>query len=170
MDKEYLEGIRIIYFIGFSYVLYGLYYFNAMGMLFTNKTGKISQLVIISALVNIALNFILIPPFGMMGAAIATVCGYLVMFIQGRIYCQSYYPITRNNRFEITQIGLIFAMLVVMTWMASTIREYLRSGPDNLWSGPGVSGPELPYGLSFQKGTDAYAGTHPECKEEHGET
>ncbi len=129
VDKEYLEGIRIIYFIGFSYVLYGLYYFNAMGMLFTNKTGKISQLVIISALVNIALNFILIPPFGMMGAAIATVCGYLVMFIQGRIYCQKYYPITRNNRFEITQMGLIFCHAHCDDLDGHCHREYIRSGP-----------------------------------------
>jgi O-antigen/teichoic acid export membrane protein len=121
VDKEYLEGIRIIYFIGFSYVLYGLYYFNAMGMLFTDHTRKISQLILISALVNIALNFLLIPRFGMMGAAISTICGYLTMFIQGRIYCQRYYPIERNKLFEFTQMGLILLMLVAMTYLASTV-------------------------------------------------
>jgi O-antigen/teichoic acid export membrane protein len=123
VDKEYLEGIRIIYFIGFSYVLYGLYYFNAMGMLFTDHTRKISQLILISALVNIALNFLLIPRFGMMGAAISTICGYLTMFIQGRIYCQRYYPIERNKLFEFTQMGLILLMLVAMTYLASTVRS-----------------------------------------------
>lgn len=123
VNKEYLEGIRIIYFIGFSYVLFGLYYFNAMGMLFTDNTRKISQLIVISALVNIALNFLLIPPFGMIGAAISTVCGYLMMFIQGRIYCQKYYPIERNGRFEIIQMALIILMLVVMTWIAFQIQN-----------------------------------------------
>ena len=123
VDKEFLEGIRIIYFIGFSYVLFGLYYFNAMGMLFTDRTRKISQLIIISALVNIALNFLLIPPLGMMGAAIATICGYLMMFIQGRIYCQRYYPIERNILFEFTQLGLILVMLLAMTYLASTVES-----------------------------------------------
>jgi O-antigen/teichoic acid export membrane protein len=123
VDKEFLEGIRIIYFIGFSYVLFGLYYFNAMGMLFTNKTGKISQLIIISALVNILLNVVLIPPFGMLGAAIATISGYMTMFIQGRIYCQKYYPIERSTLFEIIQMGLILMMLLVMTWMAYHIEN-----------------------------------------------
>jgi O-antigen/teichoic acid export membrane protein len=123
VDKEYLEGIRIIYFIGFSYVLYGLYYFNTMGMLFTEKTGKISQLVLISAVINIILNFILIPLYGMTGAAIATISGYLAMFIQGRIYCQIYYPIERNTLFEITQMVLIFAVLIVMTWMSYHVKS-----------------------------------------------
>ena len=126
VDKEFLEGIRIIYFIGFSYVLFGLYYFNAMGMLFTDRTRKISQLILISALVNIALNFLLIPPFGMMGAAIATICGYMTMFIQGRIYCQRYYPIERNKAFEITQTGLIILMLLAMSYLASRVDNIYR--------------------------------------------
>ncbi len=94
-----------------------------MGMLFTDQTRKISQLILISALVNIALNFLLIPRFGMMGAAIATVCGYLMMFLQGRIYCQRYYPIERNKLFEYTQMGLILLMLLAMTYLASTVES-----------------------------------------------
>ena len=34
-----------------------------------------------AAVVNVALNLILVPPYGMMGAAVATVAAYVVMFV-----------------------------------------------------------------------------------------
>lgn len=121
VDREYLQGIRIIYFIGFSYVLYGLYYFNSMGMLFTDRTGRITWIIVISGVVNLALNFALIPSFGMMGAATATIAGYLIMFILSRILGQRYYPIERNSLFEVTQIGLVFLILAGMTLLAGRL-------------------------------------------------
>ena len=58
-----------------------------------------------------------------LATAIATICGYLAMFIQGRIYCQRYYPIERNILFEFTQVGLILVMLLAMTYLASTVES-----------------------------------------------
>lgn len=120
-DDEYLQGLQIIFFIGFSHVLYGLYYFNSMGMLFTNRTGKLSQIVIISGITNLTLNFILIPKLGMRGAALSTVLGYLTMFVLSRFYGQKYYPIKRSVVFEITQVVLIFILLTAMTYLATII-------------------------------------------------
>ena len=42
----------------------------------TKKTGRISLAVLVSAAVNLALNFLLIPPLGILGAAIATFIAY----------------------------------------------------------------------------------------------
>jgi O-antigen/teichoic acid export membrane protein len=120
-DKEYLKGLQIIYYIGFSHVLYGMYYFNTMGMLFTNKTGKISQIVLISGAVNILLNFLLIPKLGMTGAAISTLIGYLLMFLISRSFSQKYYPIERHIFFEVTQVMIIFCLVIVMTYLAKVL-------------------------------------------------
>src|SRR5206468_3398569 len=45
-----------------------------------------------AALLNIVLNLILIPPYGMMGAAVATVAAYLVMFLGMAWWSQRVYP------------------------------------------------------------------------------
>ena len=46
-----------------------------------------------AALVNIGLNFALIPPYGMIGAAISTLVAYLVMFFGMTIRAQQVFPV-----------------------------------------------------------------------------
>ena len=47
----------------------------------------------IGAAVNVALNFWLIPRYGMVGAAISTAAAYVVLFIGMTVYAQSVYPV-----------------------------------------------------------------------------
>ncbi|MBN1599809.1 MAG: oligosaccharide flippase family protein [Bacteroidales bacterium] len=116
VDKDFLKGLNIIFLIGFSHVLYGLFYFNSMGMLFTNKTGKVSQIIIISGVLNIILNFALIPTIGIFGAAIATFLSYFAMFILGSYYGNKYYPIERSRFFEISQIVMSVLVMAILTY------------------------------------------------------
>jgi O-antigen/teichoic acid export membrane protein len=46
-----------------------------------------------AALVNIGLNFALIPPYGMIGAAVSTLVAYLVMFFGMTIRAQQVFPV-----------------------------------------------------------------------------
>ena len=46
-----------------------------------------------AAAVNIGLNLILIPPYGMMGAAVATIAAYSVMFVGMVWWSQRIYPV-----------------------------------------------------------------------------
>ncbi|MHB8055924.1 MAG: oligosaccharide flippase family protein [Candidatus Aminicenantales bacterium] len=122
VNKAYLEGLRIIILIGFGHVFHAVYYFNAMGMLFTNRTKVIMFIIMISGGVNIVLNFALIPRWGMLGAGIATIGSYFVMFLMGRFYGQKFYPIRRKGLFEISQI-----ILIVLSTVFLTIVLYHRS-------------------------------------------
>ena len=47
----------------------------------------------VAAAVNVALNLTLIPPYGMMGAAIATVAAYTVMFVGMAWWAQRVFPV-----------------------------------------------------------------------------
>jgi hypothetical protein len=51
-----------------------------------------------AAIVNIALNLILIPPYGMMGAAIATIAAYTTMFLGMAWWSQQIYPVAYQWR------------------------------------------------------------------------
>jgi O-antigen/teichoic acid export membrane protein len=58
---------------------YGIVSLLTTGFAITRKTGRLALLTVVAAGVNIALNFVLIPPYGIVGAAFATAIGYGVL-------------------------------------------------------------------------------------------
>lgn len=79
--EAYYAGIAIIPWIAFSYLLYGLQNIFNAGALIHNETIKMMICGAVTAAVNIGLNFILIPKWGMMGAAVVTVISYLLLML-----------------------------------------------------------------------------------------
>jgi O-antigen/teichoic acid export membrane protein len=66
-----------------------------------------------AALVNIALNFILIPPYGMMGAAIATLVAYVVLFLGMWVRSRRVYPVSYQWRRIITLTAVAVGLTAV---------------------------------------------------------
>ena len=67
----------------------------------------------VAAALNVALNLILIPPYGMMGAAVATVAAYVVMFLAMTWYAQRVFPVTYQWRRVLTAAGAAVALLLL---------------------------------------------------------
>ena len=59
-----------------------------------------------AAALNIGLNIALIPPYGMTGAAIATVAAYALMFVLTTWNAQRLYPVPYQWRRVLTSIGV----------------------------------------------------------------
>jgi O-antigen/teichoic acid export membrane protein len=70
-----------------------------------------------AALVNIGLNFVLIPPYGMIGAAISTLIAYLVMFFGMTIRAQQVFPVPYQWR----RIALVVAAAVGLTVLGKSL-------------------------------------------------
>ncbi|MGB4780424.1 lipopolysaccharide biosynthesis protein [Candidatus Methylomirabilis sp.] len=90
-SAKYAEAEMVVPIIVAASFLESLYYIPIKGIYLTGKTGYLLPLFTIPAGLNIALNFMLIPRFGMMGAAWATLVGYAVMIaltlaISQRVY------------------------------------------------------------------------------------
>ena len=117
VDKTFIIGFQIMPMIAFCHVFYGLFYFNQMGMLFEKKTRIIMRIIIAAGVMNLILNYLLIPAYGMLGASVATICSYLLMFIAGGCFSQRYYTIERNLSFETFQIILFLIYVFVLTWL-----------------------------------------------------
>jgi len=104
--EEYWPSIVIVPTILASYIFYGLYLNFQIGIYLTNKTKNLAIITIISALINIILNYLLIPYMGISGAALTTLVSYgfmaiTIYFISNKLY---------NIHYEwkrITQITLI---------------------------------------------------------------
>jgi O-antigen/teichoic acid export membrane protein len=95
---------QVIPLIAVSYVLYGGYIILAIGITLERKTKYIALIVGIGAVVNMGLNYLLIPRYGMMGAAVATLIAFLLLPIGSYLVSRRYYSV----QYEWGRIARIF--------------------------------------------------------------
>ena len=79
--------------ITYSYVQHGLGNFVGWGMGLMKKSFHVSGIVLVAALVNIGLNFLFIPQWGMLGAAFATILSYIVWNFLKAYYSAKFYDL-----------------------------------------------------------------------------
>lgn len=99
--------------------LAGVFYILLPGLYFAKEVKYLAVIQAIAALVAVGLNFLLIPPFGMMGAAIALVLGFLSMVSfthlwnlkRKRKYLQVQYEWKRVVSFATLFVGYTMLML-----------------------------------------------------------
>lgn len=107
LGAKYLEGLSIIPIILLAYLFNGLYMNFTAGIYIEEKTKYFPLVTISGALVNIIVNFTLIPTMGIMGAAWATLASYMVMAGGLFIVSQKFYKIN----YEYSKILKIFIII-----------------------------------------------------------
>lgn len=106
VSLSFREASGIVLFIGLSYIFYGFYLNFQVGLYLKDKTRRIALLCLTAATLNIAFNFLLIPKYGIKGAAVATLFSYIVLAFMGFWLSQRCYKI--SYQFEkVLRIGLI---------------------------------------------------------------
>ncbi len=83
------------------------------------KTGMSFWTSLIGAVVNIALNVMLIPPYGAVGASIATYASYFIVFVIRAVTMHRFIPFKMYPVRLIINTVLITSIAVVMTWWGS---------------------------------------------------
>lgn len=104
------EAYKIIPLIALSYVLYGCYFILAAGFNLEKKTKYVPLIVGVAAAMNLGLNFLLIPSYGAMGAAIATLISYLMLPIGSYFVSRRFHPI----KYEWSRLAKIFIAAVLI--------------------------------------------------------
>lgn len=107
LGEAYWPGIPIIPIILTSYLLYGIYVNLTVGIYIKHKSKWMFIFTGLAALTNIGSNFYLMPAYGKMGAAIATLLAYLVMVISIFVANQKIYKI----KFEYLRLSFVLAYL-----------------------------------------------------------
>ncbi|MBP0725122.1 polysaccharide biosynthesis protein [Bacillus sp. RG28] len=115
---EYLKAYKIIPLILFSYFLYGKSCFYCLGMQLRNKTYLDGPIMISGGVLNIILNLLLIPSWGMYGAAIATLISYVFINF---IYLKASLPMyhIRYKKSPIVNIYLVSIALYIVYYLIS---------------------------------------------------
>ena len=126
LGPDYWEGVKIIPVVMLSYIFYGLYVNFIVGIYLEKKSIYLPYITGVSALVNIALNFILIPAMGIMGAAVATAGSYFVMAGLMFLVSEKFYPV-RYEYVRILKIALITSLCFFVGYFGYTpYQPYLK--------------------------------------------
>ncbi|MEE9450140.1 MAG: oligosaccharide flippase family protein [Ignavibacteriaceae bacterium] len=100
----YWGGLYIVPIILLSYLINGMYVIFSAGIYIEEKSIYVPLVTGIGAVINIGVNFTLIPLLGITGAAIATLASYLVMAVGYYVVTQKFY----NIRYEYECIAKVF--------------------------------------------------------------
>ena len=109
IGKEFLSGLVIVPIILLGYLFNGLYFNFQAGLYIEDKTKYFPLVTGLGALVNVGVNLLLIPIWGIMGAALATLAAYMVMAGGLFYFSQKVYEI----KYEYTRIAKILLLLFV---------------------------------------------------------
>ncbi len=99
---RFAESSRVVGPLAFSTVAYAAYVVIAIGVGRARRTQFNWVVTGVAAVVNVLLNLLLIPTYGMMGAAIATVAAYSTMAIAMAWWSQRIYPVPYQWRRVVT--------------------------------------------------------------------
>lgn len=93
--SSFVEAYKIVPFVALSYVLFGCYYALMVGINLKGKTKYLIPIVLFACILNLGLNYLLVPDHGKMGAAIATLICYALLpigcyFVSRRLYRVDY--------------------------------------------------------------------------------
>jgi O-antigen/teichoic acid export membrane protein len=125
-QEAYWRAWQVVPLIALSYVLYGIYFQMAVGVNLRKKTQYMPFIVGAAAVLNLLLNFLLIRPWGMMGAAISTLVSYSVLSLLVYVVSRRFYPLQYEwNR--LLKLAVLFGvacgagLLVHTDWLFVTI-------------------------------------------------
>jgi O-antigen/teichoic acid export membrane protein len=110
-DPDFAESSRVVGPLAFAAVAFGAYIVVAIGVGRARRTQFNWVVTGAAAGVNIALNLLLIPPYGMMGAAVATVSAYATMFVGMAWWAQRIYPVPYQWRRVLTAAAVGIALV-----------------------------------------------------------
>jgi O-antigen/teichoic acid export membrane protein len=110
---QYYAAWRVIPLIATGIILANMYIFT-LGLHLERRTMMIAAINISVALINIAGNMLLIPLFGLTGAATATMVSVLIAFLLYLYFNQRFYPIPFAWKRIVggTLLGLSFAIVL----------------------------------------------------------
>jgi O-antigen/teichoic acid export membrane protein len=106
-------GSRVVSLLVFGGTAYIAYTVMAIGLGRARRTQFNWVVTGLAAVVNVGLNIALIPPYGMMGAAVSTLVAYTVMFLGMAVYAQRVYPVPYQWRRLVLAVGAAVGLTVL---------------------------------------------------------
>ncbi|MDM7914547.1 MAG: polysaccharide biosynthesis C-terminal domain-containing protein [Candidatus Eisenbacteria bacterium] len=75
-EPSYARGVPLVPWIAFGYAAFGLVVITTGVLALYQRTAAVSLWIVLAALANLAMNFVLVPFHGAMGSAVASLLAY----------------------------------------------------------------------------------------------
>ncbi len=123
---DYSEGARVVPYLVFSYVAAQSFQTMGPGISLSEKTWHFAWITGVTAVLNVGLNFLLVPAFGFMGAGLATLISFVVYW-QVKVWVASrYFPVSyphwRIVIFFLSGLGFSIGVVFFPEWFSITAR------------------------------------------------
>jgi O-antigen/teichoic acid export membrane protein len=112
-DPQFYRADQAIGLLSFAMTAYAGYTVLAIGIGRARRTQFNWIVTGAAAALNIALNFALIPRYGMMGAAVSTAAAYVALFIGMTLNSQRVYPVAYQWRRVLTLSSVAVALTAI---------------------------------------------------------
>lgn len=110
IGSQYWAGLSIVPIILLAYLINGMYSIFSAGIYIEEKSIYVPVITGLGALVNVAVNFLLIPVLNITGAALATLASYFIMALGYYYVTQKFY----KTKYELKRIGHIFVAIILI--------------------------------------------------------
>ncbi|MBE2227504.1 MAG: oligosaccharide flippase family protein [Ignavibacteria bacterium] len=121
----YWSGVVIVPIVLFAYLFLGIYTNLIAGIYIEKKTKYLPLITGLGAVLNIASAFLLIPLWGITGAAISTLVSYVAMAVYIYTVSQKFYPV----KYEVSKL----LMILLIDSAAIAIFFYTFGGLDLIY-------------------------------------
>ncbi|NPE27340.1 oligosaccharide flippase family protein [Methanococcoides sp. SA1] len=109
LGLDYQEGIKIVPFILLGYVFFGINQVLLPGYYFEKKTKYLAAITIVAAVVNVSLNYLLIPKYGIMGPGFAMIAGNVALVTMTFFTSQTLFKV----HYEYKRVFLLFTIFLL---------------------------------------------------------
>ena len=128
INPEYWDGMTIIPIIMIAYFFNGVFINMAAGLHIQKRTAFFPVATSIAAVISVVATWLMVPSYGMEGAAWAKVAAYLVSAVMLYVFVQRIYPV----KYEWGKV-LWILMLCGIVWFGTGYVELIRElSGDNL--------------------------------------
>lgn len=130
----YYNAWRVVTIVAISQIALGTVYATAVGINVKKRPEHILVAWILGVSVHLGLNYIIIPAYGMKGAAISTMIGYTIVAIGATIASQRLYPIPYQYK-RLLKLAVAFTLVYVASLFLPGDRFGIQSIPKFLLLG-----------------------------------
>lgn len=121
--EKYWIAQSIVPIIALSYIFFGLEEIFAAGFYIKSRTGLLVPIGLTPLLINISLNIYLIPRYGIMGAAAATLFSYFLFAFFAYFVGNKIFPVNYNLKIISLDLSLGIVLLLITNLAGNTIYQ-----------------------------------------------
>jgi len=118
IDKDYHEGLKVVPVLLLANLFLGIFFNFSIWYKLNDMTKYGAYLAIFGAMITIVLNVILVPIFGYVGSAWATLICYFAMMVLSFYWGQKFYKVPYN----LLNAGFYFMLAAVLYAMSMFLR------------------------------------------------